>query len=176
MTERHWRSAVWSAALGVLLIGAVLGWRTRTDLRAHARRLERKREELAEARALYARRAGLEAAAAALRALPDGHPAPLDGLLAAPGAQKPDDSREEAAAAPGGWRVWRHELVFRDAPLADVMDWVCRAEAANGSAAGRAPVRPPWRLERLAFTASPRAPGRGRIVVALEAVEREDAR
>ena len=174
MTERRILGMAWAVALIVLLVGTVLTVRTALDLRERGIRIQRKQQEWAAATALRAELADYEAAAAAMMTLPEDKPARLDGLMEATlGGIRPDDSRDVVEAVAEGWRARRRELVFADAPLKDVMDFVQRAEASAGGAAGDAPSRPPWRLEKLAFQASARASGRGRIVATLLTVERE---
>ena len=88
-----------------------------------------------------------------------GPPVPLKDLLEPGGsALTPEDTRVLDENGPPGWRVLRREFTLSDAPLADVIDFVQRAESA----------RPPWKLVRCTIHASPHQPGRARVVLRLQ--------
>jgi hypothetical protein len=168
-SERRTAAILWAAAIAALGIGAAMAATGFATLRERHARLIEKRAEMNELRAIEREGASAIAALAALERLPEKQAARLDG--ASGGAIKPDDARDTRHELGGGWIVRRREWAYNDAPLRDVL-----AMAREGERTGFGPngvmARPPWRLSSLVFRATPGSPGRGRIVMRLDAVER----
>jgi|GEM_PF-7002580 len=71
--------------------------------------------------------------------------------------------RNETDNVRPGWRVRRLRFEGSDVPLAGLSDFMASAESAI----------PPWRLVSLSIEALDARPGRGRVVLELETVEKE---
>jgi hypothetical protein len=172
-TERRFDAILWSAAVLCCALGAGAAWGALRALDARADRLAAKRAEIEALDAIARDAAAVEHARAALAALPERRPADLEALRRGmPALPAPADTRETRMALSGGWIVRQRELDFDAARLADVLDLARAAEQSGQGADG--PVRPPWRLSRLVFRGAPGEPGRGRVVIRLDALERAD--
>lgn len=75
----------------------------------------------------------------------------------------PEVSERGAEQLPHGWRIRRVEIRFGEADLAAVGEFM-RAAAA---------IDPPWMLRAADINVTPYRPGFGRVVLRLEALERE---
>jgi len=69
-----------------------------------------------------------------------------------------DIRRKEQRAIRDGWKVTRYDVIFNDAVLREVSDFITAAET----------VRPPWRIVECHITAATGAPGKGRVTMVLE--------
>jgi hypothetical protein len=171
LSERRIDALFWTAAVLCLALGAGTAWGTFRSLGSRAARLGEKRAELAALDAIAHDAAAVEQARAALAALPQQRPADLDAVRrAAHSAPAPADTRETRVALSGGWVLRRRELDFESARLADVLELAHAAERSGLDERGA--VRPPWRLTRVVFRGAPGEPGRGRVAIRLDALER----
>lgn len=156
----------WIAALGALAIGTALTVQSLHLAKAYETRKARKRQEMQVLRALQTDLARGVEAVKIFAKLPARHPAPIAELMRdAPGGFRAEDIKPDARRdGPPGWSIRRKELVFSDAPIGSVLEFVAKAEAG----------RPPWCLTKISLHASSRAAGFARIEMILEAADAKE--
>ncbi len=160
MNKRH---LLYGAAVAACLLGAALSFQSAQLASEVSRQLRDKYADLARLRDLQQNEERVAGALNAFERLPSKAPPLLDDLvsLAVPEAHATIRTREVRPVAEG-WSARSTEVSFNDVALSDLSRLVERAEI----------QRPPWRLVELNITASEQTPGRGRVTLLLEALEK----
>ena len=171
MSEKITRQVLYLVAAVTVVAGLALtvGWhRERGALHAS---LEAKARQLERLQAVRMDVERYEVARQAVAGLPEGRPLPLSDLVEQGLAgTEIGETRDFLREPTPGWRLRQKELALDDVSLAEAMAFIHRVEQSSMEA--DEPRRPPWRLASFTAAASAHAPGVGRVVLLLEALER----
>ena len=149
-----------ACALAVFLVGilaSIVTIRQNLDLSA---KIRNKKETLSQLAAIKQTRDRHQAALRAFEALSNAAPAELASLGRAAVTNAPPEIRErESRNLAAGWTLRQMEVVFSEANLSQVPDFLQAAEM----------QRPPWRLVECTLASSRQSDGLGRVVLIMEA-------
>lgn len=165
MNEHRMLRLLWLGAFAVLALGAGMAIRTSGRLRGDAARIRRKAEELESLRMEKAMLEDYTVAVRAIDALPATARESFAGILkSATGTAQPEDVRDLYEPCAPGWTLHVKELVFDDLAIEEAMRLVGELEA----------QRPPWRMAKCGIRASSQEAGRGRVMLRMEHLEKQE--
>lgn len=161
----NWDAVIWGAAAAVLAAGMLWTARNAAVLPARVEALRARAAVWDRLRAVEAEQAAARRQLAVLNDLPrPARAAPLAQLAAEfTPAARPEILDRGAQTLADGWRARRMELQYSEADL----------ETVGAMLAAAAGQRPPWTLRSCKIEASPRQAGYGRVILQLEALERD---
>ena len=161
----NWDAVLWGAAAAALAAGLLWTARNAAVLPARVEALRARAAVWDRLRAVETEQADARRQLAALNDLPrPARAAPLAQLAAEfTPAARPEILDRGAQTLADGWRARRMELQYSEADL----------ETVGAMLAAAAGQRPPWTLRSCKIEASSRQAGYGRVILQLEALERD---